>query len=168
KSVGENKLPGILFNHWDQCRCGSHADRTGFLLTSYRRERSHQRCLGSILHLQSHCAHNSGPGTGPHLLPAPTPNPRPFLDLPARLVFPTNLHGSETAWFKRSILGSCGRIPGGSSLGHCSSRLSPDRAFRYLQRRAETITGINCINETRFLCLFRLCHQSPPFIESVW
>ena len=30
---------------------GSHAHGTELLLTSYRRQRSHQRCLGSVLHL---------------------------------------------------------------------------------------------------------------------
>src|SRR6266545_7742576 len=30
------------------------------------------------------------------------------------VVFSTNFHGSKTLWFERSVLGSCGRISGGS------------------------------------------------------
>src|SRR5262249_5462259 len=168
KSARENILPGVLFNHGNQCLSGSHADGTGFLLTSYRRELSYQRCLGSVLHLQSHCAHNVGSRPCAHLFSAPAHGPPPRLGFPTRVVFSTDFLWPKTARCKRGVLGSCGRIPGGNSLGHCSSRLSPDRPFRYPQRRAATITGTNCINETRFLCLFRLCHQSTLFIESVW
>ena len=51
KSAAENQLPGFLFNGGDHRRTGSHAHGTRLLRTPYRCQWSHQRCLGSVLHL---------------------------------------------------------------------------------------------------------------------
>src|SRR5262249_19320799 len=121
---------------------GSHADGTGFLLTSYRRERSHQRCLGSILHLQSHCAHNVCSRPCAYLFSAPAYDPLARLDFSTRVVFSTGFPWPKAARCKRSVLGSCGRAFDGRSLFYRSLRVHSEGRESPLIHRTGTLLHI--------------------------
>ena len=79
---------------------------TVLLCASYRRQRSYQRCLGSVLHLQSRCTHNVGSRPCAYLFSAPAYDPPACLGFPSGMVFLTDFHGSETAGLKRGVLGT--------------------------------------------------------------
>src|SRR3974377_276435 len=110
KSAGENQLPDVLLNRGDHRLSGSHPNGTRLLCTPYRRQRSHQRRFGSILHLQSQSAHNVGSRAGPHLFSLPAHGPCPRLGFRTRVVFSTDQLRSEISFIEHRILGACWRI----------------------------------------------------------
>ena len=77
------------------------------------------------------------------------------------MVFSTNFYGSQTPRFERSVLGSCGRISGGSGRGGFGLQVSPRKMILRAAKEAPKIlsfesllTALNAPNDGDFWAIY--------------
>ncbi len=117
----------VFFCRRDRSSHESHACGARLIRASHRSQRRHQRSPRSLFRLQSQSAHNIGSGSCSHLFSPPAHAPPARLGFPAHMAFTADLHGPKAARFKRSILGSRGRICGRSPYSRLDLYLHTER-----------------------------------------